>query len=264
MAELTGYIYKITNNVTGDLYIGQTRQTINKRYINHKSEARRTSIKSVLYDSMREYGFDNFEVSCVSEIKAETKEDLSTLLNAAERTYIEQLKPAYNSAPGVTGVPWTDERKEKFKELMSGENNPCFGKTKSDETRKKLSDALKGRVISEESRKKTSQTMKGTPKSEETKQRMKEAANNRSYKPPSGKDHHNSKSIDQFDLQGNLIKTFESIGQAAKELSLQTNGICLCCKGRLKTSGGYIFKYTTKHEGLCDKSGLGDEANGGA
>lgn len=35
----------------------------------------------------------------------------------------------------------------------------------------------------------------------------------------------------------------ESIHQAAKELSIQPNGICLNCKGKLKTTGGYIFKY---------------------
>jgi hypothetical protein len=72
---------------------------------------------------------------------------------------------------------------------------------------------------------------------------MKEAANNRTSKLPSGKDHHKSKSIEQFDLDGNLIRTFESINQAAKELSLQSNGICLCCKGKLKTSGGFVWKY---------------------
>jgi group I intron endonuclease len=155
-------------------------------------------------------------------------------------------KPAYNASPGGlghTGVPWTEERREKFKELMSGENNPCFGKPKSDETREKLSKALKGRVISEESRVKRRETMKGIPKSDETREKMKEAAKNRTNKMPSGKEHHNSKSVIQSDLHGNLIKTFDSIHHAAKEVSIQPGGICMCCKGKLKTTGGYVFKY---------------------
>lgn len=85
--------------------------------------------------------------------------------------------------------------------------------------------------------------MKGVPKSEETRKKMKEASSKRTNKLPTGKNHHNSKTINQFDLNGNLIKTFESIHQAAKELTLQPNGICLCCKGKLKTSGGFVWKY---------------------
>ena len=266
MSQTVGNIYKITNKLTGEFYIGQTRTSLNKRYINHKSEARRTTIDSLLYRAMREYGIDNFEVVSLTEIRAETKEELSNLLNIAEASYIETLKPAYNSAPGgigVTGVEWTDERKEKARELMSGEKNHNFGKPMSDETRKKLSESLKGRVISEETRQKTSQTMKGVRKSEETRQKMKEAANNRTNKMPTGKDHHKSKSINQCDLSGNIVRTFESIHQAAKELSLQTSGISLCCRGKLKTSGGFVWKYaddgekisqSTKDEGVSHQS----------
>lgn len=246
MSQFTGYIYKITNKVNNKCYIGQTKTSINKRYVNHKSESRRTKIDTPLYRAMRKYGVDNFEVSVVIEIKTNTKEELTETLNELEMHYIEKLKPAYNAAPGglgSTGVPWTEERKEKFKKLMSGENNPCFGKPKSEETRKKLSEALKGRIITEETRKKTSETMKGVPKSEETRKKMKEAASKRTNNLPTGKDHHGSKPVNQYDLNGNFIKTFESIHQAAKELSIQPNGICLNCKGKLKTTGGYIFKY---------------------
>ncbi len=85
--------------------------------------------------------------------------------------------------------------------------------------------------------------MKGVPKSEDTRKKMKEEANNRTNKLPAGKDHHNSKCIEQYDKEGNLIKTFESIHQAAKELSVQPGGICMCCKGKLRTTGGFVFKY---------------------
>lgn len=246
MSQFSGHVYKITNIVNDKLYVGQTRTSLSKRFISHKCECKRGRYNNKLYEEMLEFGIENFEIESLAEIKTNTKEDLHDMLNVLEKQYIEKLKPAYNIAPGGlghTGVPWTQERREKFKELMSGENNPNFGKEMSEETRQKLSNALKGRVISEESRKKRSETMKGVPKPEETRKKMKEAANKRTNKTPSGKEHHNSKTVIQCDLEGNLIKTFESIRQAANELKIQPNGICLCCKGKLKTSGGYIWKY---------------------
>ena len=218
---------------------------------------------------MREHGLDNFEISVVEEVSLETRDEVSEKLNELEMKYISEMKPRYNAAPGGlgrTGVPWTDERRAKFKEMMSGENNPSYGKPKSEETRKKLSEALKGRVISEESRKKTSETMKGVKKSDETKQKMKEACKNRPNNLPTGKDHHGSKSIDQFDLDGNLLRTFESARAAAAALSIQTSGICMCCKGKLKSSGGFIWKYSCDNvgtdEGVCNQRGQGQQTDG--
>lgn len=246
MSEFTGRVYKITNTVNGKIYVGQTKTSLTKRFTSHKCESKKERYTTELYKEMREYGSEKFKIEPLSEIKTNTKEDLSSMLNVLERQYISNLKPEYNVSPGGighTGVHWTEERREKFKELMSGENNPNFGKEMSNETREKLSKSLKGRVISEESRKKRSETMKGVPKSDETRMKMKESASKRTNNLPSGKDHHSSKSIEQYDKEGNLLGTFESIHHAAKKLSVQPGGICMCCKGKLKTTGGFIFKY---------------------
>ena len=49
--------------------------------------------------------------------------------------------------------------------------------------------------------------------------------------------------VDQCDLFGNYIKTWESISFAARTLKISSSNISACCKGKLKTSGGYIWKY---------------------
>ena len=41
-------IYKITNNINGKIYIGQTKTSIERRFISHKSAARR-GINYILY-----------------------------------------------------------------------------------------------------------------------------------------------------------------------------------------------------------------------
>ena len=36
---------------------------------------------------------------------------------------------------------------------------------------------------------------------------------------------------------------YNSIAEAARQLGIFENGICTCCNNKLKTSGGYIWKY---------------------
>lgn len=49
------------------------------------------------------------------------------------------------------------------------------------------------------------------------------------------------KKINQYDLEGNFIKQWESVSDIKKELNI-TN-IASCCKGRYKQCNGYIWKY---------------------
>lgn len=239
-----GRIYRIDNLDNGNFYIGQTRMTLSKRFTDHKSEARRGKVRVTLYNAMRKYGIDMFTIEDVEIIQALTKEELVRLLNDREIYYISTLNPPYNEAPGGlghTGVQWTAERRENFKRLMSGENNPNYGKQLSDDTKEKLRASLKGRVISEETRKKTSLTMRGVPKSDETRRKMAEAQ--KGHKMPKGKDSNKAVPIHQFGKDGNFIQEFGSIADAANELGCQRSGICFCLKGRIKTSGGFAWKY---------------------
>ena len=63
------------------------------------------------------------------------------------------------------GKPKTEEHKKKMSEArkgkLVGEKNPMYGKHHSEETRKKLSEAKKGKQLSEETRKKMSESKKG-------------------------------------------------------------------------------------------------------
>jgi group I intron endonuclease len=53
------------------------------------------------------------------------------------------------------------------------------------------------------------------------------------------------KNIIQLDKKtNNVLKTFESLHQAANETNTQICSISLCCNGKLKSAGGYIWKFT--------------------
>lgn len=48
--------------------------------------------------------------------------------------------------------------------------------------------------------------------------------------------------VEQYDLQGNYIKTWDSANIAAKELDIPNKGIRDCCYNRQKSCGGFIWK----------------------
>ena len=53
------------------------------------------------------------------------------------------------------------------------------------------------------------------------------------------------KPVDQFDLEGNLLKQFKSMSEAVIELNICRTGIYQCCTGKLKTYKKYIWKYAS-------------------
>ena len=54
------------------------------------------------------------------------------------------------------------------------------------------------------------------------------------------------KPVEQFDLDGNFIKTWESITKVETELKIYN--INAVCKGKQETAGGYKWKYKTNNE----------------
>lgn len=55
-----------------------------------------------------------------------------------------------------------------------------------------------------------------------------------------------SKSVLQFDKNGNFIKEWISINEAARFTNMSAGAIVGCCKGRRKTHKGFIWKYKEK------------------
>lgn len=69
-----------------------------------------------------------------------------------------------------------------------------------------------------------------------------------------GSDNKCSKPILQFDLNGNLIQEFDSGVIASKETGLSRGNISSCLKGKIKHTGGFIWKYKLQNQQLCHSS----------
>lgn len=58
-----------------------------------------------------------------------------------------------------------------------------------------------------------------------------------------GKLNSSSKPIIQYSLNGEKLAEFDSLHDVERKLGIWHQNIIACCKGRLKTTGGFIFKY---------------------
>jgi hypothetical protein len=57
----------------------------------------------------------------------------------------------------------------------------------------------------------------------------------------------NKKSVIQLNINGEIIKIYESITNASIELKLQNSHISSCCKGKRQTTGGFKFMYLSDY-----------------
>ena len=53
----------------------------------------------------------------------------------------------------------------------------------------------------------------------------------------------NSVAILQFSKDGTFIKEWPSAWEAQRQLGIAQQNICACCKGKLKSAGGFVWKY---------------------
>ena len=105
-------VYKITNTVTGDFYIGSSKN-VKLRWAVHK----RTSTwnkypNKQLYHDMQEYGLDKFVCEILEEVEADS-------LKEKEQKFIETLNPSYNNK-NANGLD-IERRKEFQKEYYKSE-----------------------------------------------------------------------------------------------------------------------------------------------
>lgn len=144
------FIYKITNNIDGKIYIGATTRTIEERMKEHYRK-HITCIDKAIY----EQGKDNFIVEVVEECSS--KEDLMLRENYWVKYYKCIIPNGYNMCEGggkTIGFKHREESKKRMsasqKIAQKGSNNSFYGKTHSDEQKAKWSRERKGRKMNDE------------------------------------------------------------------------------------------------------------------
>ena len=88
--EKISAVYKISNVITGDFYIGSSKN-VKKRWTNHKCPSVWNRYpNNQMYLDMNKYGVDKFSFQILAEVESDSLKEI-------EQKFIETLKPTYNS-----------------------------------------------------------------------------------------------------------------------------------------------------------------------
>lgn len=219
-------VYQIKNLITNKTYIGSSTK-LNMRKNKHFSDLKLNKHKNQhLQNSYNKYGKENFKFNIL--YTCDTINDLIL----AEQIFINVFKPEYNIrtiAKNNSGFKHTVATKKKMS--LSSLGHPC-----TKETKRKIGNANKGnkhnigRKMSSVTKEKIRKIHIGNKYSLGRKQSREEVLKR-------------MKSVIQYDLNGNIIKEYESVLAATKAIKGSSGNITKCCKGILNTYKGYKWKY---------------------
>lgn len=201
-----------------------------------------------IWKSLEFLGYPNYQVSNFGRVKSlkrgkekilKTYKDkygyliLHLYNNSKVKTYFVHRLVALSFIPNPEKLPMINHKDESRDnncvenlEWCDCKYNLNYG-LRNIRLRKKL----KGRHLSEEHKQKLRKPHKQKlrkPLTEEHKQNMSKAI---------------SKPILQFTLEGVFIREWQSATSASKELKINRGNITQCCKEKLKTCGGFIWRY---------------------
>ena len=205
--EEVGIIYGWYNNLTDMWYIGQTIDE-ECRFKRHIYYAINKKDNNRFHNALRKYGLENW-VYCVLEDNV-----LKENLNMRETDWIEYYDSFYSgynlTSGGDTNVIISEETRRKLSNSLKGRNVWNKGKHHTEETRRKISESSKGKHHTEETRRKLSKL--------------------------------HGKKVNKYDLNRNFIKEYSCIKDAIKDNPKAVH-IGEVCRGVRNQTGGFIWGY---------------------
>ena len=181
-----GVIYLRTNKVNSKKYVGQVTTRCFKKRQKEWDNLNQPYAGVVINAARAKYGIEAFGFEILKECNDEE-------LDYWETYYIKELNTkapyGYNLTDGgnaTKGYTHTEETRKKLSEAQKGKESWFKGKHLSEEHKKKISEAQKGeknhmygKHHTEEHKKKLSEALKGIKRSDETKRKMSETRKGR-------------------------------------------------------------------------------------
>lgn len=274
-------IYAIVNIFNNNIYVGSAK-SFKVRRQNHINDLRRNVNKcKYLQNAWNKYGESSFEFKIIEYVDVaenlipreqywidniKPKYNISpTAGSTLGKRHSEETKKKISIKN--KGKKHTDEFKRAVSERFRGNRHHFYGRGLPEELRAKISKRAKeratpewvefmrklsvgnkycvGRTISEETRKKIGDKNRGKKHSDETKalfSRQRSGEGNVNYG-KTGSKNHMAKKVNQYDKNGCLVASFDSIVEASQDGKFFGNTIVACCKGKRNSHGGFVWKY---------------------
>ena len=197
-----GIIYKATGP-TGKVYIGQTTQTLKARKSAHKFMSLKGNKRTPFQFALLEAGFSNFtweqidQAENQAELDAKEKQWIARYdsMNPANGyngtdggiSYSPSQETRKKISKSLTGKHPSEEARKKMSKTRQGEKNHFYGKRHSEEARRKMGEAAKGckrrlgAILSDETKRKISEACKGKTASAEHRRKVSEAGKKRRH-----------------------------------------------------------------------------------
>jgi len=204
-------------------YVGKTIQKLKKRLSGHITKAKYSKTT---------------HVSCwIHSLLEQNKKPLIELLEEVEN-WIEREQY------------WITKFNNLCNHSIGGESG-TLGHKLTEDHKSKISKQLTGRKREESTKQKISNSHKGKKLKNSTKQKLRDINLNKKYSKES-RIKRGSKVVQQFDLEGNFIKEYFSLGYVSELTGYSKGNIGNCCNNKHKTAYGYIWKY--KNEDIVHSS----------
>jgi len=162
-------VYILQNKINNKHYVGQTTLNVDKRISQHLYDANKGK-NYPIYNAIRKYNIDNFDIKTI-QCNSNNQEDLDKLECDTIINLNSMVPNGYNLRTGGSRGKHSEESKKKMSEAAKG-------KIVSKETRRRISKARKGKNTGprpEEVCKKIAKTLKGHGVTKEARQKMSKA-----------------------------------------------------------------------------------------
>lgn len=217
--EIKIYTLSSTRNPNIIRYIGKSKQKLSRRLSQHLCAAKKA--KETNYKLNYNYNWINKELSEGYEIIIEELDSVNFQENESwewlEQYWISQMKIWGFNITNLTDGGDGNKNQHFSKETIQKRAEKLRGIPRDLETRRKISESHKGKILSEETKNKVSNSIKELQ----------------------------GRKILQYDLDGNKIKEWDCIVDAAKQLNIDKANIGHCCshKENHNSAGGFIWRY---------------------
>lgn len=248
-------IYLAINTVNDKAYVGQTTKDFHVRRNRHLWDGAHGTTNSMLHKALRKYGAEVFRWVILE--RCANLDDLNT----REQYYISYLSTlvpfGYNLNAGGQNAPKHPDTGARISLALTGKRRSVEQRLKlsiahtglraSEQTRQRISDALRGRVCTAETRKKLSAAHTGKTLNAGTRKKISESKTGISHGPLSTTTKkklsdaaaHRKTPIILIHRDTKDIRSFASVAEAARCLSLHRANINKVRWGHIATTGGW-------------------------